>query len=262
MLDLTRYEARRRVRGTLVLAVLLGLFGLLVVNVYPSIAESTAEIDALLDNFPESFREGFGIQSYATIEGFLSAELYQFIWVLLLGLFMTYSAAGTLASDVESGHVHLLLATPISRAQVVVEEYLSLFVPLVVLNLVMPLFVYGGTLAVDYPVDMLDLLAVHAMSVPYLLVCASIGLLLSASVNRADVAERVGIAVVFLLFVIETVTVGTDFEWLGSVSPTRYYDPTEILLEETYDLGGAVLLLVVAILLVLGSLVVFQRRDV
>lgn len=262
MLDLTRYEARRRVRGTLVLAVLLGLFGLLIVNVYPSIAESTAEIDALIESFPEAFRQGFGVESYATVEGFLSAELYTFIWVLLLGLYMAYSGAGTLASDVESGHVYLLLATPISRAQVVLEEYLSLFVPLIVLNLVMPLFVYGGTLAVDYPVDFVGLLAVHAMSVPYLLVCAGIGLLLSASVSRADVAQRVGIAVVFLLFVLDSVTADTDYEWLGTLSPTRYYDPTDILLDETYDVGGAVLLLVVAILLVFASLVVFQRRDV
>jgi ABC-2 type transport system permease protein len=262
MFEVTRYEARRRVRGTLVLATLLGLFALLIINIYPSIAESTAEIDALIESFPEAFREGFGVESYATIEGFLSGELYQFLWVLLLGLFMTYSAAGTLASDVESGHIHLLLATPISRARVVLEEYLSLFVPLVTLNLVMPVFVYGGTLAVDFPVDMLDLAAVHAMSIPYLLVCSGIGLLLSVSVNRADVAQRVGIAVVFLLFVLDSVTVDTDYEWLGKLSPTRYYDPTEILLDETLDLGGAVLLLVVAILLVFASLAVFQRRDV
>ena len=262
MLETTRFEGRQRVRGSLALALLLGVFSLLIIYIFPSIAESAADIDAMIDALPESFREGFGAETYTTIEGFVAAELYQFIWVLLLGLYMAYTAGGTLADDVDSGRVYLVLATPIARTQLVLEKFLALFVPIVVLTLLVPLFVFGGTLAIDYPLDPVYLIAVHVLSIPYLLVCAGIGLVLSVVFDRGDVAQRGGIAVVFLLFLLDSVTAGTDVEWLGAVSPTRYIDPTEILLHESLELGDAVLLLGVALALVLLSVVSFEDRDV
>lgn len=261
MLETTRYEARQRVRGTLALTVLLGAFALLIIYLFPTIAESSADIDALIESLPESFREGFGAETYTTIEGFVAAELYQTVWVLLLGLYVAYAAAGTLADDVESGRLYLVLAAPISRKRVAVEKFLSLGVPIVTLNLTMPLVVFGGSIAIDYPLDPYYLLVVHALSIPYLLVCGGIGLLLSVVLNRGDTAQRAAIALVFLLFLVDSVTLGTDFEWLGTVSPTRYIDPTEVLLHETVDLADPLLLLVVATLLVVVSLAQFQRRD-
>ncbi len=262
MFETMRYESRRRVKGTAALTVLLAAFIGLVIYIYPSFAESTAEIDALLESLPQAFREGFGAASYATIEGFLSAEVYQFLWVLLLGLYFTYAGGGLLANDIETGRLYMVLATPISRTRLALEKFLSLFVPLVTLNTVIPLFVFGASIAIDYVVDPWHLFLVHVLSVPYLLVCSGIGLVLSAVVDRGDVAQRSGIALVFLLFMLDSVTVETDFEWLGTVSPTRYFDPTEILLEETLDLEGTLLLLFVAAVLLVVGLALFQRRDI
>jgi ABC-2 type transport system permease protein len=262
MLETMRYESRRRVGGTAALTVLLAAFIGLVIYIYPSIAEATTEIDALVESLPQAFREGFGAESYASIEGFLSTEVYGFLWLLLLGMYFTYAAGGLLASDVESGRIYMVLATPISRTRLAVEKFLSLLVPLVTLNTVIPVFVFGASIAIDYVIDPWHLLLVHVLSVPYLLVCAGLGLVLSAVVDRGDVAQRSGIAVVFLLFMLDSVTVDTDFEWLGTLSPTRYFDPTEILLNETLDIGDSILLLVAASVLVVVALAIFQRRDV
>lgn len=262
MLDTTRYEARQRVRGTLALAILLGLFALLIISIFPAIAESSADIDAFIESLPESFREGFGAETYTTIEGFVAAELYQTVWVLLLGLYMGYTGGGLLADDIESGRLYLVLAAPVARKRVAFEKFLSLGLPIVVLNLSMPLFVFGGSIAVDYPLDPYYLLVVHALSIPYLVLCGAIGLALSVVLDRGDAAQRGAIAVVFLLFLLDSVTLGTDVEWLGAVSPTRYLDPTEILLHETIDLVDPLLLFVVAVVLVLVSLAHFQHRDI
>jgi len=261
MLETTRYEARQRVRGTLALAVLLGVFALLVIYLFPTIAESSADIDAFIESLPESFREGFGAETYTTIEGFVAAELYQTVWVLLLGLYMAYAAGGSLADDIESGRLYLVLATPVARKRVGFETFLALCLPIVVLNLTMPLVVFGGTIAIDYPLDPYYLLVVHALSIPYLLVCSGIGMVLSVVLDRGDTAQRSAIAIVFLLFLLDSVTLGTDVEWLGAISPTRYLDPTEVLLHETINLVDSLLLFVVATVLVLLSLVYFQHRD-
>ena len=260
-LETTRYEARQRVRGAVALTVLLSLFSLLIVYLYPSIAEAGADFDALLEAYPESVREGFGVESFSTIEGFVAGELYQFIWVLLLGLYMAYAAGGTFAGDIESKRLYLVLAAPVSRTQVAVEKTLALLTPLVLLNLLIPLVVFGGTVAIGYPVDPRYLLAVHLLSVPYHLVCLGIGQVLSVTVDRASTAQLSGIATVFLLFLLDSVTAGTDTEWLGDVSPTRYIDPTEILLRETLNVGDALLLLSAALFLLFLSVVRFRSRD-
>lgn len=262
MFETTRYEGRQRFRGAVALTVLLALFALLIIYIFPSIAESTADIDALIEALPESFQEGLGAETYTTIEGFVAAELYQFVWLLLLGLYVAYAAGGTVADDVESGRIYLLLATSISRARLVFEKACSLVVPIGMLSLVMPLVVFGGTLAIGYPIDPYYLTALHVLSLPYFLVCAGIGLGLSVTVDRGDVAQRGAIAVVFLLFLLESVTAGTDYEWLGTVSPSRYIDPTEILVDETLVLGDAVLLFATSLVLLAGSLWYVQQRDV
>lgn len=261
MFEVTRYEANRRVRSTVALAVGLGLFGALVIGIFPSVEASGVDFEAYVESLPEAFRESFGAESFGTIEGFLAAEFYQFVWVLLFGLYMAYTAGGAIAGDVETGRLDLLLATPVSRSRVIVEKYLSLLTPIVVLNLVMPLFVYGALVAIGESISFVDLLVVHLLSVPYLLTCASIGLVLSVVLPRGDLAQRGGIAAVFLLFVLDSVTGPTDFEALGAISPTRYYDTSEILVQQTYDVGGAVILLLAAFALLAVARALFLRAD-
>jgi ABC-2 type transport system permease protein len=262
MFEVTQYESRRRIRGAVALAVFVGVFALLIVGIFPSVEASGVDFEAYVENLPTAVSEGFNVQAINTIQGFLAAELYQFVWLLLLGLYMAYAGGGTVAGDVETGRLDLLLATPVSRRRLVLEKFLSLSVPIVLVNLFGLLFVYGGAVLVDESIAIADLAAVHLLSIPYLYVCASVGLLLSVVLSRADVAQRGGIAAVFALFLLDTVSLGTDYEWLGKLSPTRYFDPTDILVEGTYDVGGALVLSAATVLLVLASLLRFQQRDV
>lgn len=263
MFEVTRYEARRRVRGALVLTALLAVFALFVVYLYPSIAASGVDFETYIESLPPAFQEGFvGDASLTTVEGFLSTEMYQFLWLIMLGLYIAYSAGSIVASDVESGRMDMLLAAPVSRSRVLVEKYLALLVPILLVNLVTPFVVYGGLLAIGERVDTLSLFAVHLLSIPYLLACAGVGLLLSVLVDRAGVAQRGGMGIVFGLFLFDTLTANTDFDWLAVLSPTHYYSPIDILNDGTYDLGGALVLLAAAAALVLVSVVVFERRDI
>lgn len=261
MLEIVGYEAEKRLKGTFALAVGLAVLALFFIAFFPSFAD--VDMDAYVEAFPPAFREAFGIEAIGTIEGFLAVEIYQFLWVLLLGLYVAYVGAGTIASDVERDRMDLLLSLPVSRTRVVGEKFLALAVPIVVLNVVVPVAVYGGVLAVGESVDAVDLAMVHALSVPYLLACAAIGLLLSTAFDRADIAQRVAIAAVFVLFLIDSISASAeDYEWIGRVSPTYYYDPTAILVEGSHDLVDGAVLLVAAVALVAIAVVRFRRADI
>ena len=261
MFEIARYESERRLPAAAAIAVGLSLFAALFLALAPSVL-STVDLDAYAEALPPAMRAAFGVEALGTLEGFLATELYQFGWVLLLGLYFAYAAGGTVAGDVERGRMDLLLSTPVSRARVVGEKFLSLLVPVVLINAVVAAVVYVGASAVADPLALSDVIAVHALSVPYLLCCVGVGLLLSVAVDRESLAQRGALGAVFGLFMLDTVTVNTDYAWLGALSPTRYYDPTAILVDGTHDLTGAAVLLVAAAALAAASALWFRRRDV
>lgn len=264
MLELTAYEGKKRLKATGALTILFAVLAAMFVGMYPSFAGSLdpEQLNQLMSAYPDAMAEAFNVQSLATMEGFLAVELYTTGWILLIGLYFGYTAAGMIADDVDRGRMDLLLSFPILRARLVAEKFASLIVPLVAINVVTPIVVYFGADLVGYPVDALDLVMIHALSVPYLLCCGAIGLFLSVVVDRASIAQRGVLGLLFGLFLLESLVSGSDYEWLGNIAPMRYLDPNAILLHSEYDLAGAGILLIGAAVLVVISQLWFTRKDV
>ncbi|WP_049922179.1 ABC transporter permease [Halopiger djelfimassiliensis] len=258
--ELARYDGRRRLTGSTVLALALAALAALVVWVYPSF-RGAVDMDELLEAYPEPMLQVMGIQTFASFEGFLAVELYVFGWVILLGLYLAYSTAGVIADDVDRGRMDLLLSLPLSRTRVVGEKFAAMSVPIVLVNVPTPLVVFVGGDLIGESIDAADLLALHLLSIPFLFACAGIGLLASVVFERASIAQRVALGVTFGLFLVESLLEGTDYEAVGAIAPMRYFDPNEILLEGTYDLAGAGILIGMTLALVVVSQFWFRRRD-
>jgi len=261
MLELAAYGARKRLKGALALSVGLSAFSALYAAFFPSVTEGI-DLDQYAETLPPVFVEAFGLKSLGTIEGFLATELYQFAWVILLGLYLAYSAASLIAGDVETGRMDVLLSLPVSRARLVGERFLSLAPGILLVNAVVAAVTWTATRAIGYPVGAIDLLVVHALSLPYLFACAGVGLAFSVVANRASVAQRAAAATVFGLFLVETLVTSTDYAWAGAIAPMRYYDPTAILVDGVYDVAGAAILGAATLALVAVSQWHFGRRDV
>lgn len=261
MLELARYEARRKLRGVVYLSVGLSLFATMYVATFPSVT-GDLDLDQFIDQMPDIFKELFNLATLNTIEGFLAAELYSLGWTLLLGMYLAYSAATLVAEDIDRERMDILLSMPLSRRRVVAEKFASLLVPIVVVNLVLPVVVYAGTLAVGFPIDPVNLAVVHLLSVPYLLCCAGLGLVLSVLVSRATLAQRGALVAIFALFLFESLVTVAGQDWLGYIAPMRYYNPTAVLVEGSYDFLGAGIALAGAAVLLALSAAYFTRRDI
>lgn len=238
MFEIASFETERRVNGTVAAGVGIALFAAMMLAMAPRILAE--DLTQLLDAYPPAVREAFGLETLATLEGFLAAELYAFGIVLLFALYLAYAAASSVAGDVETGRMDMLLSNPVRRERVVVEKYLALVPTIIVVNLVVGATVWLGSVAIDDP----------------------IGLALSVLFTRESLAQRAALGLVFGLFMFESVTAAAELAWLGAVSPMAHYDPTAVLVHGEYDLVGAGLLLAMSIILVAGSAWHFGRRDV
>lgn len=264
MLELTAYEGKKRGKGAAALAVLFAVLATMYIGTFPSVVEGMppGTFDEMVSSYPDAMVEALNLQSLMTIEGYLASQLYTVGWILLAGLYFGYAGAGLIADDVDRGRMDILMFLPISRARLVAEKFASLLVPLVAINVITPLVVYVSAEVVGYPVNALNVAMLHLLSVPYLLCCAAIGLVFSVLVDRASIAQRGALGVLFGLFLLESVVIGTDFEVVGNLAPMHYLDPTAILLNGEYDPVAAGILLAATIVLVVASQAWFTRKDI
>ncbi|WP_436933585.1 ABC transporter permease subunit [Halovenus marina] len=260
LLTVAQFEGEQRIRITGILAVVFSLFAALFLWVAPDIVAAGVYED-LFDSMPPALTALFGFESLGSLEGFVAGEYYTLVVVVGLGGYLAYSAAGSVAGDLESERMDTVLAAPVSRTSVLLGTYLSLLVPILVLNAVVPLVLYVGSVLVDDPISLADLAALHVLAIPYLLCWGAVGLFVGVVVRGGRLAGRVVIAVVLGTWLIESVVVETDYEWLGGLAPMRYFEPSAVLVDGSYDVAGAALLLAVAAVLVGASLLAFQRRD-
>ena len=163
MLEIMKYEARQRARGTVSLLVIVSFYLFLLVWMFPSIEASGAALEEYAESLPDALSAAFSIESITTIGGFLAAEIYQFIWILMLGLYVTYLGGGLIAADVESGRIDTLLATPVSRVRIVVEKYLSLLAPILAINLLMPVVVLLAVRSIGESLPVIDVVDVDVL---------------------------------------------------------------------------------------------------
>lgn len=260
VLAVARFEGRNRVRVTIILSVLFAAFGLFYLWIGPEFVAGEP-VQEMLDSLPEILNELFGFESLASLEGLLASEFYTLGWIVGFAAYIAYTAAGTVAGDLQGGRMDGLLASPISRWSVLLGKYLALLVPILVLNAVVPATLYAGSVAVGSPIAIVDLGMFHLLSIPYLLFWGATGLLLGVTVRGGRRAGRVALGLVFLAWLFESVISTTDIAWVGGLSPTRYLDPPGVLVSGIYDVAGGVFLLVLAVGFLGLSHRWFRRSD-
>ena len=260
MTAILRAESRQRIRGPILLTAVLWIFTVFYFSIFPGFAD---DADELVEGFPDYIFDLFGLDALHTIEGFIAAELYSFFWSLLVAIYFAYIGAGLIAGDIGSRKLDLTLSNPVSRESVLLQKVASLWVPLLILNVGVAVPVYLGSVIIGEPISPVALAMVHLLSVPYHLVCAAIGVLLSVVLAHVRTARSAAFGLVILLWLVDAFSrLQADFEWIGAFTPSRYWEETDILVHEEYAFLDAGILLVAFIVLIGVALFVFIRRDI
>ncbi len=260
MTAVLRNESERLLRGSLVLTGLLVVLTAFFFVVFPSIQDEAALFEAV---YPEYVLELLGIEELHTIEGFVSGYIFPFVWVLLAGIYFAYVSAGLIVRDIRTRRIDLTLASPVSRESVILQKVAALWVPLTALNIGLFVVILVCATLLEESVELGALIMVHLLGIPYLLVCSGLGLVFSVLCDRVETAQGVALVVVFVLWLVDGLSyMNPDFEWLGDVTPSRYYDPAAILVHHEYAFVDAGLLLATFVVLVGLAVFVFIRRDI
>ena len=260
MTAILRNESRKRIRGSVTLVGAFAFLSAFLFAVFPSFSE---EAELIEESLPDVLIGLFGFEAMHTVEGFVAGYAYPMMLVLFAGIYVAYTSAGMIAGDISDRKMDLILSTPVPRASVIAQKFGALWVPLTAINGGLFVIVLAGAFAVGESIDPVVLGMAHLLALPYLLVCAGLGLVFSVVLARQETAEIAALSLVFLLWLVEGIAeMSPDFEWIRYAMPTRYYDMGAILIHEEYALADAGVLLIVFIGLFVTATVLFIRRDI
>ena len=234
------------------------------VGFYPSIRDRGGELQALLDEMPESLRVLFvgQLTDITSPPGYLNSQVFATLAPILFLVYSIGAGARAVAGEERRGTLELLLATPLPRRRLVLEKLGGMAVGLLTLSSVMLVGLALGGPPVALRVPLGDLAGTIALSALFGLGAGTIALAVGCLTGSrgAAIGLASGIATAaFLLYSLAPIADG--LRWLEKLS-LFYYANGSTPIVNGFDAGHALVLLAVtgaaAVLATLG----FERRDI
>jgi ABC-2 type transport system permease protein len=231
---------------------------------FPTIREASANLEQLLDTYPETFKALFGVEgsTFTSGVGYLQAEVFGFLAPLvLLGVAIGHAARAT-AGEERAGTLGLLMANPISRTRLLLDKAAAALVDLLVVTAALAaVLLVGGRLA-GLDVSVWWILASCAASALVAMPFGALALLVGAATGRPGVAVAVPVGLALPAFLLDALSALTDAvdPWLV-LSPFHHAAIDDALAGRP-DWGGFAVLLVLTGVLVGGAVVTFQCHEV
>jgi ABC-2 type transport system permease protein len=242
----------------------LGLVGIAVVQlaVYPSVAKSGAAMQQYVDQWPEAFKQAFGLEDYASGSGFLNAEMFSMVVPLVLIAVALGAAAAATAGEEERGTLDLLMSMPVRRWNVVLAKTLAMVAGVTVVGTAAAVTIIVGAPLVDLEVAGSNVAAATFVCGLLGLLFGAVGLLLGALTGSRGVALGAGMGLALGLWLLNVLAPMAD--WLEpwqKLSPF-YWAMSDKPLDNGVDWPAAGLIIGLTVLLAVAAAAAFERRDI
>ena len=263
MFNLFMHELRSRRTAILGWGIGIALFGVLIIGIYPDFEPQLAGFD--IEDI-ELYQVMGDFEDFASFKGFVSAEMFFFIPILLC-IYAIVNGTGTLAGEEDNGTLEPLMSLPLRRWQLVTTKTIALALALVlILGIISIGEVIGyNTLPEETNVGGVvaaDLVAATFAMWPLIMVYASLSLFLGAFTPSRRLSAS--LATIILIVTYLGNNLANIVEWLEpfkTISPFNYYSGQEVMESGMASTDLLVLLGTSAVFFIL-TLVSFQRRNV
>lgn len=231
-------------------------------SVYPSIRESSADWNQIIDTFPDAIKQMLRMVDYGSEAGYLGAELMSFVVpFIFMGLGASWGSRMT-TEDEEHGTADVLYSLPISRRSLLITRLGAGFVALLLTTAAFFLSVAIGTRLLDFSLG----LRVYAAASLTLFLMGSfvmaVAAVMGASTGTRAMSLGVSMSVAVALFVAYSLAPLVNF--FDVINP---YNPVQWTLGSMpittgfhWGYIGNVVTLVV--MFVWASIVMLDRRDI
>jgi ABC-2 type transport system permease protein len=260
-LRLAAYTARRKRLAPFAWGLPLGLLSTMIVAVFPSI-ERSEQLDELIDAYPESLKEAFGISdaSFRTIEGYLGAEVFSLIAPFAAAYFVIHALAGIACGGARAGVLDVLLSAPFRRRHLFVGAFAGTASVLLAILLLFGALTLLGAVLIGVDLSAGATLAGVLSLWPLGMFFGGLALLLAGVTDRAGVVMGGTAGALVVMYLLEVLGKLSDAVGsLAGLSAFHYYGSA---IEDGIDPAGFGGLVVAGLVLTAIGCALFERRDV
>ena len=228
---------------------------------YPSITQSAAQLEGYMQNLPEAVRNLIGVD-YTSPAGYLRAELFALLGPILFLVYAIGAGARAVAGEEEARSLDLLLATPLTRSQIVRDKAVALLAAMagLVAFLWVVIVVIGRPFDLTVPVG--NVAAACVMLLLLGLAFASLALAVGCATGRKPWAYGVTGVVAVATYILNVLAPTVSaIGWTRPASPFRWYLEPDPLTTGLHPVNMAVLLGITVACMAVG-VGTFRRRDV
>ena len=226
-------------------------------------AESTPTTVAALGSLAQLFRFLGDPYQIQTPEGFISWRILELFVPLAISFWPILAGARLVRGDEERGSMDVLLATPRSRARLLLARLAALLSALVLIGLLFALGLLAGQAKLEGHVTVVRALLVGLNLSLLAFFFGSLALLFSQFTRSRAVAAGWASGLLVITMLLDSTGRVLNGSWVQYLSPFYYYNLNRPLISSFPDQPLAAVLLAGLILLcIVASLLLFTRRDI
>ncbi|MDL1900180.1 hypothetical protein FBR02_05365 [Anaerolineae bacterium CFX9] len=243
-----------------------GLLVLVNVIAVPDVA-TLQQMSALLETMPPFLLQAFGMtdmEFMATPEGYMALQFFG-LALLIFGAWGIVAGLGVTSNDEDGGMMDVVLAAPVSRWRLVLERLIAF--ALISIGMLVITFLWMWLALAITPalaVDMGKMFNGMVNILPGIYVMIGFTAFVAALFRRRSRAIAAAASFLvgsYFLDAIGRAAPGSIFETISYLSFMRYYAAQDVIMNGL-NLGSILLLKTVAILLALGAIFLYERRDI
>lgn len=240
------------------------LFMVMYIASFETVQSMAQEYNKVLESMPKGVLAAFNIsQSAPTLVGFLATKHFGFVWPLMLLMMMIAFAGFSIAREIETKTMGLILSQPIRRSVLYLARFSAGVIGILIFIVTTELVTLPLGILFGYEVDIPQLLMIAVLGFMFGLAVLALSLFFSAiTSNTAKVAGIVG-GIMLIMYVFTIVAALSDsFELLKYFSFFHYFATNDIVANNAIGWQPFAVYGGTAIVTTIAGLIAFEKRDI
>lgn len=239
----------------------------LYLSLFPQIQEQSAQLNKLMESYPDAFFKAFGLDkadlTFEFVETYLSSEIFSFIWPILVVIMMTSLANYAMVTEIGKGTIEFTLSQPISRIKLFITRYLTGVTSLLIFTGVTILSVVPWANLYNIEYRFQNFLKMGLVAFLFGLASFSLAMLFSAIFSEKGKSSFAVGGVIILMYVLNVISgLKESLENLKYASFFHYYAPSTVLNKGNFVDYTFVAFLGVTVVATVLAAFIFNKRDV
>ncbi|TET99912.1 MAG: hypothetical protein E3J30_03505 [Anaerolineales bacterium] len=263
-MNIYKHEFKMKIRSVIVWSLAIGLLIFIYLSIFSSIAVDAKLLSEMMASFPEEFLIAFGMTDIdmSTILGFFGL-IFLFIQICLAIQAANYGFSLVSVEETDLT-ADFLLAKPVGRTKIMTSKLLAAITSLTITNLVVWIssFVFLRMYSDGGQFETKPVLVLMLSIAVFQLFFLTVGMLISLLVKRVRSVTPYSMALVFGLYVLNAFGGMIGEDKLEILSPFKHFEPNYILKHAAYDLPLAWISVAAIVISIVGSYVLYSRRNI